>query len=342
MENKGESEMQKRYRESLQRERDEELMKNADVIQRFIEFCKEKGILLTTDNFEYIRTIGVIATAPNLLHLLNPKIQLDKEELVQVPLLEQEYKRKPFDSGYYMAENYIAMVHPYFRRGHYPLNNFAPDFVPIFLNYSQPEKYIAVDSDRVRIDMNGGTYMERDRWYGAKFTKAIADMEDNIAKLAPTPGLDPFDIQFFFGNTYSLNIKWSSKGRFKVFQAEEFKAESSTILKDGLQYFPAKYIHAEFNLDKNVFTHIDGAIHFYTEEEYYSRRDSDFNYNFKNEKQLKPLSQKMFKVNGEIEVDKWVELVSHYLTGNPLIFEYFEGHLPEDLQDTIQRILSTK
>ena len=32
---------------------------------------------------------------------------------------------------------------------------------------------------------------------------------------------------------------------------------------------------------KNYFRHFDGAIHFYTENEYLSRRDSDFNYNSK-------------------------------------------------------------
>lgn len=151
-----ESEMQRQYREALEQERSEELIKKGDIIQSFIDFCKGKDILLTKDNFDYIPTIGVIATTPNLLKRLNPNIQLDKEELVQVPLLEKEYNRKSFGPGYYIGENYIAMVHPYFRRGHDPLNNFAPDFVLIFLNFSQPEKYIAVDFDRVRIDLEGG------------------------------------------------------------------------------------------------------------------------------------------------------------------------------------------
>lgn len=57
-----ESEMQRQYREAIEQERSEELIKKGDIIQSFIDFCKGKDILLTKDNFDYIPTIGVIAT----------------------------------------------------------------------------------------------------------------------------------------------------------------------------------------------------------------------------------------------------------------------------------------
>ena len=76
----------------------------------------------------------------------------------------------------------------------------------------------------------------------------------------------------------------------------------------------------------------------YTKEEYDLRKDQDFNYNNKNKLQLKTLSQKLFKINGEILLKDWVELTSQFLTGNPLILEYFEGNLPKHIIDLLKKI----
>jgi hypothetical protein len=238
----------------------------------------------------------------------------------------------------------MVMAHPYFRRGYYKNSNFAPRFIEIFSGYNKDtiQKYLAIDNDRVRINVDNSMYMEFDTWYGAKFINTISDIQDGIVKLRPPLGLEPSDIEFFFGNTYSLDIKWTSKNGIKVFQAEEFKADKSRIVKNGNEYYPVKYIHAEFDIHAGTFRHFDGAIHFYTEEEYYQRRENDFNYNSKNSLQLKTLSQKLFKVNGQVTIEEWVNLVSHYLTGNPLIFEYFEGKLPDNILDTVEKLKTSR
>lgn len=329
----------KRYQQQQLEERMEALAKYAALVESFIDYCDTKQIKLTKDNFDYIRTIGIIAKYPNIVHLLNDKIVKDKEELIEVAVLDKEFTKERFATGYYYSEKYMAMAHPYFRRGHHQNSNFAPHFVGIFEGYKSDniQKYIAIDSDRVRINVDNSMYMEFDTWYGAKFKNTIADIEDGIVKLRP-PLLKAFHIDFFFGGTYSLDIKWASKDGVKTFQAEEFKTEDSRIEKNDIEYYPAKYLHAEFDTITGEFRHFDGAIHFYTEEEYYQRRDSDFNYNNKNSLKLKTLSQKLFKVNGRISIDKWIELTSHYLQGDPLIFEYFEGKLPDNITEILDKI----
>ncbi|MCS7472492.1 hypothetical protein [Myroides odoratimimus] len=327
----------KKYKKRQVEERAEELAKNSSLIEEFITFCKSKQIQLTIDNFDYVQTTGIIAYYPNLVHLLNDVISKDKEELVEVSVLENEYKKQPFAAGFYYSDKYMVMAHPYFRRGHNERNNFAPRFLDVFGGYEKGniQKYIAIDSDRVRVNVDDSMYMEFDTWYGAKFKNTISDIEDGIVKLRPPLELEPFHINLFFGDIYSLDIKWTSKNGIKVFQAEEFKVEDCRIFKNGKEYYPVKYLHAEFDNDIGVFRHFDGAIHFYTEEEYYQRRDDDFNYNIKNSFQLKTLSQKLFKVNGVVTIEEWIELVSHYLTGNPLVFEYFEGKLPDNITEII-------
>ena len=335
-----ETEIFRRYKQQQREERMEELTKNADLIQSFIKYCDSKQIELTSDNFDYIQTIGIVAKYPNIVHLLNDKILKDKEELVEVSALDKEFRKERFATGYYYSDKYMVMAHPYFRRGHYENNNFAPRFIEIFWSYNKDniQKYIAIDSDRVRINVDNSMYMELDTWYGAKFKNTISDIEDGIVKLRPPLELESFHTDFLFGGTYSLDIKWTSKNGIKTFQAEEFKAEDRKIEKSGKEYYPAKYLHAEFDTNSGTFRHFDGAIHFYTEDEYYQRRDSDFNCNNKNDLKLKTLSQKLFKVNGEVSIDKWIELTSHYLQGDPLIFEYFEGKLPDRITEILEKI----
>lgn len=335
---------QKEYLRHIEKDRKEELKKHSSLIKSFIDYCKSKQIHLTEKNFYFIETIGVVATYPNIAYLLNDKIYTDKENLVAVTLLEKELKKTNSARGYYFADKYMVMAHPYFRRGHNQNNNFTPCFIDFFWNYNKDniQKYIAIDSDRIRVNVDNRMYRELDTWYGAKFENAISDIEDGIVKLRPPLGLKAFDIEFIFGNTYSLDIKWSSKNGIKTFQAEEFKVEENKIIKNGNEYYPAKYLHAEFDICMGTFRHLDGAIHFYTKEEYYQRRDSDLNYNSKNNLHLKTVSQKLFKINGKITTDEWIELVSHYLQGNLLIFEYFEGKLPDEISKGLEIVLKAR
>ncbi len=88
---------------------------------------------------------------------------------------------------------------------------------------------------------------------------------------------------------HSLDIKWETKNNIKSFQAEEFKTEEIKIEYENGSFHPVRYIHAEYDLTEKVFRHFDGAIHFYTEDEYYRRRDSDFNFNKKNTTHIKSI-----------------------------------------------------
>lgn len=332
------------YQNHLKEEKENELSENSELIRNFTEFSSEKKVFLQNENFDYVPTIGIIVTYPNIVALLNNNIKEDKEGLVEVSILEKEFIKKPFATGYYYSDKYMVMAHPYFRRGHRNNSNFSPRFVEEFWRLNKPEnfKYISIDCDRVRINVDNRMYMEFDTWFGAKFKKNISEIEDGIIKLRPPLDLDSFDIDFLFGNTYSVDIKWSSKEGIKVFQLEEFKSEKEKITKDGIEYFPVKYIHAEYDQISEKNRHFDGAIHFYTMEEYYLRRDEDFNYNTKNNLQLKTLSQKLFKINGKVELTDWINLVSHYLTADPLIFEYFEGKYPDHVVEYIEKIRISK
>lgn len=180
--------------------------------------------------------------------------------------------------------------------------------------------------------------LRADTWYGAQFNNKIDLIPDGIVKLRPPMDVEYTYISSFFRNSYSLDIKWTTKNNIKSFQAEEFKTEEIKIIKNNVEYFPVRYIHAEYDLQKGYFKHFDGAIHFYNENEYYSRRDSDFNYNNKNQGHIKTLSQKLFKMNGIVSVNTWIKFCSHFFAGNPLIFEYFEDKYPNHINEILEKL----
>ena len=330
---------QNRYRESLLEEEKKEFTNHAYEINSFKEFMANKEIYLHSDNFKYLQTIGIVVSYPNIINHLHPSLQPDKEGLFTFNDLCKDFERRRFVNGYLYGNNFMLMAHPYFRRGFHDVNNYAPRFVEFFwnLNDSNIEKYIALDTDRVRINVNNQVCLELDTWYGAKFNHDIQQIPDGIVKLRPPVDLRESLLSFLFHETYSLDIKWNTKENIKSFQAEEFKTEEIKISKGGREYYPVRYVHAEYDLEEGYFRHFDGAIHFYTETEYYARRDADFNYNSKEKTQIKTLSQKLFKMNGVVNIDIWMEFTSHFLTGNPLVFEYFEGAYPKHINDAIQR-----
>jgi len=338
------NEFQKRYLQQMKEEQEKELTENSELIDSFKRYCNAKGLILNDSNFKYIPPIGIVAYYPNIVGLICNDLLADKEGLLNFKTLSDRFEKRSFISGYLYSKNFMLMAHPYFRRGFYENSNFAPRFVDLFWknDHSDLDAFIAIDSNRVHINVDNRMYIEEDTWFGPKFNKDISQIEDGIAHLRPSAGIDDFSLSFCFNDTYSLDIKWETKNGVKSFQAEEFKTDKVKIKDNGIEYFPARYIHAEFDLKKNIFRHFDGAIHFYSLEEYFNRRDCDFNYNAKNDYKIKTASKKLFKFNGDIKVETWIEYSGHFLTGNPLLIEYVEGKYPDRITEILEAVKKNK
>ena len=328
------------YIKYMERDKKRHLEANSDLIETFKNYSKSKGLVLSNNNFDYIQTTGIVAEHPDLLFYLDSSLAKDKEGLIDCNALEKSYVKKPHMPGYYYSEKYMVMASPRFRRGMHKVNNYAPRFIDLFWTHEQRnvKSYLALDYNRVRINVDDSAYIEMDTWYGAKFNENISQIQDGISKLRPPLDLEERHISFLFSDAHSLDVKWEIKGSIKTFQAEELKTKRVKITKDGINYYPVRYIHAEFDNDLGTFRHFDGAIHYYTENEYSDRIGSDLNITSKVKKHQKPSSEKLFKFNGEIEVETWVEFCSHFYTANPLIIEYFSGALPEHTEEILKKI----
>lgn len=329
-----------RYYKGLEEECVKKLEESAELIDAFIEYCDGKGIELKRANFNYIQTTGIVAKSPGLLTRLLDNIPVERDGLLPFKTLLERFSLEGCQEGYLNCGNFLAMAHPYFRRGFGEINNFAPRFVDKFWGFptESVDSFIALDDDRVRINVDGLCYLEADTWYGAQFSKDVAGIPLNLTKLRPPLDLSASQISFFFAKAYALDVKWTQEGSIKTFQALELKTEDVKFETEDGDVHPARYIHAEYDLNLGAFRHFDGAVQHFTAEDYLGRRESDFNYNAKSGRQIKASSKKLFKFNGRIETSQFVDMCCHFFAANPLSFEYFEGKYPDHVSDTIARI----
>jgi hypothetical protein len=335
---------EQKIRERLKQIEREEIERNAEAIATFTTHCAERGCQLADSDFAYADITGVTANFPGIVRSLHPELIPDKDGLYKLKTLQAmdkpvvELSPISLAGGYVQTGNCILFAHPLFRRGFYRDNNWVPGFINRFWRLRDPaiDASIALDPDRVQIDLHGGTSFERDKWLGASFKQDIAAIPDGIVKYRPSAGFDAGPFRLLFNNVYSLDIEWRSAGGIKSFYAEEFLDEDVLIKHEETDYFPTRYLHAEFDIAGGYFRHFDGAIHFYDIEEYMHRRDSDFNYNRKNRAQIKAKSLKLFRLDGRVSVGTWMDLTTHFLSGDPLIIEYFTGSYPDPLEQIRQ------
>ncbi|EPC0407373.1 hypothetical protein AOY79_09280 [Escherichia coli] len=332
-------ELMERY--YLQREKMKHfyLEKFSDNAQKISNTLGKIGLSLKDDNFEYSDPVGLTVKFDNIVSILAPELIRDKDDLIKCKQLAEFYQKKSRE-GYYYANNYMLMLTPFLRRGMHPANNWAPQFVRKFWesDFNDIEASVTLDYDRVKIDVDEYGYVELDTWFGAPFEEDVSNIKEGISKLRPPMSIDTNIVNIFFNNIYSLDIKWNTKGNIKTFQSLEFSSENVVVEFQGELFHPAKYIHAEFDIESGLFRHFDGAIHFYTQNDYMMRRDSDFNHTFKNRSLVKAKAKKIFKLDGKIPKDLWVEFTCHFFTGNPLIVEYFTGSYPQYVIDGLNRV----
>ena len=164
-----------------------ELARSVVLIERFKQMVASKGVVLDSESFSYIQKIGIVASAPGLAKMLLGIVQRERDGLFAYEEIARRLPPRQFQQGYFIGSDYMLMAHPCYRRGMHPMNNWAPSFVALFWRLDSPniKKYIAIDEDRVRIDVDDSTYVELDTWYGAPFDEDIYKIKDGTIKLRP-------------------------------------------------------------------------------------------------------------------------------------------------------------
>ena len=123
-----------------------------------------------------------------------------------------------------------------------------------------------------------------------------------------------------FFPTLGFQVLWSRNGNLKTCQAEELVRPDNTTAKDSGVVFN-RYVHAIWDTTKCRFSHFDGAIRGYAEQDYAKRVSSDI----KNSRELSKKYIKLWRLDGEIPFKNWADLLAKYFQGHNLATEYLEA-----------------
>ena len=265
---------------------------NECLINEFTSLVGSKGVALGAESFRHVQTIGLVAEAKGITNALLGQIRRERDGLLSFRDIARQFTTKRM-VGCFAGNKFILMAHKYYRRGMNPICNWEPGFLNMFwrLDGDKIEKYIALDEDRVRIDVDAPDFHEKDFWYGAPYVGNMRNIQPGVVKLCPPLDIDEPFASDLFADAYCLDIDWSESSGVKCFQSLEMKKENIRVKLVGKSYFPARYMHAEFDSTAN-------CIQLFTENKYLQRRESDFRMWKKNCAHIKPKSTKIFKING--------------------------------------------
>lgn len=108
------------------------------------------------------------------------------------------------------------------------------------------------------------------------------------------------------------DLVWSPRGNEIHFICEEIPTENSIYIRGS------RYFHAIYNPNEDIFTHMDGAIRFFTNDEWIARRDAHVRHIGKIGKRIK-----IFRIEGLISKEVFTSVLPSFFVWNRDINQYF-------------------
>jgi len=109
------------------------------------------------------------------------------------------------------------------------------------------------------------------------------------------------------------DLVWSPRGNEVHFICEEIPTDNSLSIRGS------RYFHAIYNPNEEVFTHIDGAVRFFTKDEWIIRKDAHVRDAGKIGKRVK-----IFKLEGLLSKEVFTAVLPSFFVWNRDIHQYFK------------------
>ena len=235
-------------------------------------------------------------------------------------LLELDASFKLVDGGIQYGE-YLLHYHQFLRRGFSSNPNFAftGTFARYFHNNVNTNKFkIAIDHRRIMNFEDWRQCIECDTWFGPKFDREKLDDPDYLG-LTVVGRANPHSI----GNYPLIHTEFfwkrnEQRNEIKTFEIEEVSCPTRPIENFNIN----RYAHAERDMERQTFQHFDGAAKIYRANQYTGRTAT----NMPNE-QKSDFYIKLFRIDGTIDLDDWISLLSMFYKGNEMVIEYLDPDL---------------
>lgn len=221
----------------------------------------------------------------------------------------------PIGPGTFEIDGLLLFAHPFFRRSLSRYNSLNTPFLSRFQEIAQSSKLearIALDTDMVGLASTYKEYIELEYWWGPKFTDELSEIDFGV-----TTHVASEDQKMFHGIS-ATEFWWHNQNEIKTLECEEIRdMPSFGVDKDS---FGCRYVHSMLDPIKAIPNHFDGAIRLYDESEMIERLEVDISKSGK-----KSNYNKLWRIDGELRISAWKELLNDYFRDNWLVGEYLGG-----------------
>lgn len=230
----------------------------------------------------------------------------DKDGLVPLASLET------LVPGVYQRDGLLFFAHKYFRRSFSVLNSLNHEFLKLLqqINTENPdlEIRIALDTDMVGLADTFRSKIELEYWWGPKFNDNLNEIPLGITRH------NSDEKNNLFHGISQTEFWWHSQNGIKTLEIEELRDIPSYGV--GSDYFGCRYIHSMLRKPG----HLDGAIRMYDLESMIERIDGNIQSFGRHSSYTK-----LWRIDGDLDVSTWKELITHYYRDNYLVGEYLGG-----------------
>jgi len=301
-----ETEDEFRYLEELGKENS---VKQVNEVKDDFIILEKKLSKHLTNEYKKVPTSSVAIFDKDILLRVFPELKGDlKHNLVDIRLL------KPEKYNHFSYKGYLVYPHCFLRRSQFLRNSFNEEFIILLKKMNEDSKLdikIALDNSLIGLLGTEQKDIELQFWWGPKFSENLEEIHYGVS-VHKMP-----EREKLFNRIDKTEFFWYKQDDVSVLEIEEIITYK--IEYDEHEIYPSRFIHSMLNEDYKPI-HIDGAIRGYTFEKYTERISSSID-KFGRDS----IYRKLWRIDGELSIPAWKNLITQYYRDNMLIGEYFGG-----------------
>ncbi|EPJ5553693.1 TPA: hypothetical protein ACSQMU_005259 [Pseudomonas aeruginosa] len=216
--------------------------------------------------------------------------------------------------GVFEYEGYAVFAHRFFRRSLSQFNNLNMSFLSRLVklcNSGDLDVKISLDPHSIGLINTYAEPIELDYWWGPKFSDSLLDIPAGVTKHENT------ERGRFFSGISATEFWWHKQNGIQSLECEELRDNPSYGVSG--EDYGCRYVHSMVNAKGHAY-HLDGAIRLYDEESYINRLEEPISNAGKTSTYFK-----LWRIDGDIPLSTWKELICDFYKDNHLIGEYFGG-----------------
>ena len=176
------------------------------------------------------------------------------------------------------------------------------------------EFWVAIDHARLMPKDAYERILDFSRWFGPRFGREKLD-DPNELGLTVVGREEPELFALLGPSAWErTEFYWKHDGGVKTLEIEEISTRENVLDNRYLN----RYLHAERDVGAGRLRHFDGAVKVYPRDRYGARLSARL------PRVERVQKIKLFRVDGDVEVERWLEMVGYFFSGNEMVLEYFD------------------